>query len=170
MGETEKGLGVMLEDTHEISVTTPTSQKRSSWYLLTGIILGLILGLAYAWLINPVIYKSGPPAALGEVDKDFYRVTIAQVFWVTGDLERASLRLVLLEDPDPVDALGAQAQRALATGNDRTLEPWRCCSVLQNTSPIQAPTLESTSVPATATELPQPLIPTYTLPIPTGTP
>ena len=171
MGETEKGLGVMLEDTHEISVTTPTSQKRSSWYLLTGIILGLILGLAYAWLINPVIYKSGPPAALGEVDKDFYRVTIAQVFWVTGDLERASLRLVLLEDPDPVDALGAQAQRALATGNDTDARALALlASVLQNTSPIQAPTLESTSVPATATELPQPLIPTYTLPIPTSTP
>jgi len=78
---------------------------------------------------------------------------------------------VLLEDPDPVDALGAQAQRALATGNDPDARALALlASVLQNTSPIQAPTLESTSVPATATELPQPLIPTYTLPIPTGTP
>ena len=47
----------MLEDTHD-QCNHPNSQKRSSWYLLTGIILGLILGLAYAWLINPVIYKS----------------------------------------------------------------------------------------------------------------
>lgn len=120
---------------------------------------------------QPGDLQKRPPAALGEVDKDFYRVTIAQVFWVTGDLERASLRLVLLEDPDPVDALGAQAQRALATGNDPDARALALlASVLQNTSPIQAPTLESTSVPATATELPQPLIPTYTLPIPTGTP
>lgn len=161
----------MLEDTREISVTPPTSAKRSSWYLLTGIILGLILGLAYAWLINPVIYENSAPVALGEVDKDFYRVTIAQVFWVTGDLERASLRLAVLEDPDPVYALGAQAQRALAAGNDTDARALALLAAMLQGSP-QYPSLtpESTSLPATATEPPQPPVPTFTLPIPTGTP
>jgi hypothetical protein len=86
--------------------------------LLTGAVLGLILGLVYAWLINPVVYESSTPGTLGEADKDFYRVMIAQVYDATGDLGRASLRLALLEDPDPVYTLGAQAQRALAAGRE----------------------------------------------------
>lgn len=160
----------ILKDTQEVRTSPPPRQKRSPLYLLTGLILGLILGLVYAWVVNPVVYENTAPASLGDADKDFYRSTIAQVYAVTGDLERAYLRLILLEDPDPVYALGVQAQRALAEGQDaeaRTLA--LLASTLQGLPQFQQPTPASTSLQPTATST-QPLIPTHTLPIPTTAP
>jgi len=92
-------------------------EKKGHWYLLTGVILGLILGLFYAWIINPVIYENTLPASLNDAYKDTYRRTIADVFAATGNLERAEQRLALLQDEDIVFVLGAQAQQALANGN-----------------------------------------------------
>ena len=158
----------MLDDTRETRITPEERPKRSPWYLLTGAILGLILGLVYAWLINPVIYESSTPGTLGEADKDFYRVMIAQVYETTGDLERASLRLTLLEDPDPVFALGAQAQRALAAGREGEA---RALALLA--SALQGPPLlqETSPQPPEPTPTdPPPGIPTHTLPVPTATP
>jgi hypothetical protein len=48
--------------------------------------------------------------------KDLYRATIAQAYAATGDLARAESRLALLQDEDPVFALGTQAQQMLAVG------------------------------------------------------
>ena len=160
----------MLKDTQEVRTSPQPRQKSSPLYLLTGLILGLILGLMYAWVINPVIYENTVPASLGDADKDFYRSTIGQVFAVTGDLERAFLRLTLLEDPDPVYALGVQAQRVLAEGQDEEARALALlASALQGLPQFQEPTPENTVLQPTATES-QPLVPTHTLPIPTITP
>lgn len=125
------------EYTREIQVPEPPSeQKRGSWYLLTGLIIGLIFGLVYAWVINPVIYTHSTPATLREEDKDTYRSLIAQVYAVTGDLERAQLRLTNLEDDHPVYALGTQAQRCLAEGNTTEARALALlASALQSTGP-----------------------------------
>lgn len=115
--------------------------KRFPWYLLTGLILGFILGLAYAWLIDPAVYANTVPASMQDGYKDTYRLTIAQVYAETGNLDRAERRLTLLEDDDPVFALGAQAQRQLAAGNTenaRTLA--LLASVLAGSSPGPVPT------------------------------
>jgi hypothetical protein len=161
----------VLNDTQEIRPTPTPPDKRSPLYLLTGLIIGLLLGLIYAWVINPVIYENSAPASLDEGDKDIYRKTIAQVYAVTGNLERAASRLALLEDPDPILALGSQAQLALAAGNDSDARALALlASVLQSSSLYQPPTLENTDPPATTTEPQTPLVPTYTLPIPTSTP
>ncbi len=109
----------------------PARQK--PWYLLTGFILGLIVGLVFAWLISPVEYVDTPPSALRTDAKDQYRVMIALSYGVTGDLTRAKARLAVLDssgkmvDGMPVDplptsaqALAAQAQRALAEGRPQT--------------------------------------------------
>jgi hypothetical protein len=160
----------MLDDTRETRITPPEPTKRSSWYLLTGIILGLIMGLVYAWLINPVVYESSTPGTLSEADKDFYRVMIAQVYDVTGDIARASLRLALLEDPDPVYALGAQAQRALAAGREAEAHALALLAsslqepaIQQEINPQPLPTQHNPTDPP-------PGIPTHTLPVPTATP
>ena len=164
----------MLNDTQEIN-TAPApapapAPKRSSWYLLTGVILGLILGLVYAWLINPVVYESSTPRTLGDSDKDFYRGIIAQVYAATGDLERASLRLALLEDPDPAYALGAPAQRALAQGHETEA---RALALLA--AALQGPHMpqdfpEEPTPPEPTPTNPPLGIPTHTLPVPTTTP
>jgi hypothetical protein len=158
----------MLDDTRETRITPPERAKRSPWYLLTGAVLGLILGLVYAWLINPVVYESSTPGTLGEADKDFYRAMIAQVYDVTGDLGRASLRLALLEDPDPVFALGAQAQRALAAGREGDAHALALLASALQGPPVQQEINPQPPEP-TPTD-PPPGIPTHTLPAPTATP
>ena len=168
----------MLDDTQEIRTThthvgdrdSSPSPKRSSWYLLTGLILGVTLGLIYAWLINPVVYENRTPVSLGETDKDIYRATIAQVYAVTGDLERASLRLTVLGEPDPAKALGAQAQRALAQGNVADARALALLATVLEESQVPPDDFEGPPIlPPTPTE-PLPSIPTHTLPVPTDTP
>jgi len=46
-------------------IERPESPRRGGhWYLLTGLLIGLALGLVYAWKISPVRYVDTDPAAL----------------------------------------------------------------------------------------------------------
>ena len=92
------------------------NEKRGNWYLLTGLILGVALGLGYAWIGNPVEYVDAPPSALREDYKDQYRALIAVAYLYSGDLERATYRLEALRDTDINRTLAMQAQQALAGG------------------------------------------------------
>lgn len=94
------------------------NDERGSWYLLTGLLLGIGLGLLYAWVISPAEYVDTPPFSLREDHKDRYRAVIAAAYVASGDVHRAQARLTLLEDDDPALALVAQAQRYLANGQD----------------------------------------------------
>jgi len=94
----------------------PAKPGRFPWYLLTGLILGFLLGLVYAWRVNPVVYSDTEPATLRADYIDLYRATIAQTYAATGDLARAESRLALLRDEDAIFALGTQAQHLLAAG------------------------------------------------------
>ena len=111
---------VILPDHSEILERDPQpthpEPRWGSWYLLTGVLLGFFIGLVYAWLVDPAIYENTDPASLAPSFKDNYRSLIAQTYEETGNLNRAVSRLALLKDPDPVYALGAQAQQALAEG------------------------------------------------------
>ena len=147
-----------IDDAHTQEIQVPEPQpkrKRGRWYLLTGLILGLLIGLAYSLLVNPVIYTHSTPASLQKEDKDTYRSLIAQAYAATSDLKRAQLRLALLEDENPVYALGTQAQRCMAEGNVTEAQALALlASALQSTDP-------------TATSA---LVPTQTLPPDTLTP
>ncbi len=90
------------------------NEERGSWYLFTGLVLGAILGLVYAWLIQPVEYVDTPPASLRQDFKDRYRAMIAAAFIANHDLVRAQARMELLQDEDPFRVLSEQAQRTLA--------------------------------------------------------
>ena len=135
------------------------AHKPRHWYLLTGLILGFLLGLAYAWLINPVVYANTVPASLGPDNRDTYRSTIAQVYAVTGDFERAESRLAVLGDEDPVHALGAQAQRRMAEG---AVEEARALALLASALQLGEPMSVPSSVPT--------FVPTQILPLPSPTP
>ncbi len=91
-------------------------EQRGNWYLLTGLILGVALGLGYAWMVNPVEYVDAPPYALREDFKAQYRTLIAVAYLYNGDLERAIYRLEALQDEDITRTLAMQAQQALAEG------------------------------------------------------
>jgi len=92
------------------------NEHRGPWYLLTGLVIGVVFGLIYAWRISPVKYVDTSPATLRDDFKDQYRVLIAAAFVMDGDLARAQARLNLLNDPDMASAVALQAQRALADG------------------------------------------------------
>ncbi len=92
-------------------------ENRGPWYLITGFVLGLILGVAYSWIVRPVQYINTSPASLRPDFKDQYRALIAAAYAANGDLVRARGRLSLLQDEDIYRVLAAQAQQTLADGN-----------------------------------------------------
>lgn len=151
----------MTDDTREIKITPEPAAKETHWYLMTGLVMGFLLGLIYAWMINPVVYENTQPDTLKDNFKDTYRVTIAQVYSTTGNLERATLRLALLNDDDPVYALGAQAQRSLADGED---EKARSLALLASALQLNASSLELIEAAT-----PEPTSPPTISPVPTQT-
>ena len=88
-------------------------ERRGHWYLLTGLILGVAIGLAASIFIFPVNFIDTEPYALKTKDRDNYRVLIARAYLVEVDNGRAAARLALLRDVSQTDALVAQAQREL---------------------------------------------------------
>ncbi len=96
------------------------NEKRGSWYLITGLIFGILVGVLFAWLVSPVHYVNTSPASMRTEFKDHYRSLIALAYIADGDLGRARVRLALLKDADSVQALAAQAQRLIAEGGATT--------------------------------------------------
>ena len=89
--------------------------RRIPWSSLLALLVGLGLGLVYAWTISPARVIDSQPVALRADFKDHYRSAIAAAYSATGDLARAQARLSLLGDTDSIEALNAQAQRMLAS-------------------------------------------------------
>lgn len=92
-------------------------EERGSWYLLTGLVIGIILGVVYTLIFQPTEYVDTTPASLGNQYKDIYRGLIASAYIASNDLVRAEARLELLEDEDIYYVLAEQAQRMLADGS-----------------------------------------------------
>jgi hypothetical protein len=90
--------------------------KRFPWEVIPVLVVGIGLGLLYAWMIAPVRYINTVPNTLRADFKDQYRILIAASYSATYDLARAKSRLELLGDSDPIQALTRQAQRMLASG------------------------------------------------------
>lgn len=95
------------------------TEKRGSWYLLTGVIIGLIIGLILSATALPVQYINTEPSTLSAEGKEAYRIMVAQAYLAEGDGGRARARLALLQDVNPAEVVIAQAQSMLAeSGND----------------------------------------------------
>jgi hypothetical protein len=166
--------------------------RRFPWDLLAALIVGIALGLAYAWIISPVQIVDASPEALRADFKDQYRAAIAAAYASNGDLPRAQARLALLGDADSYQALSAQAQQMLAAGQspETVQQVAQLAAALQGSAPtviVVAPTrtkiatqpsasLAVTSASSTAFETSTPFetetpIPFYTAtPRPTQTP
>lgn len=132
------------------------NENRGSWYLLTGITIGISLGLIVSWVVWPTRYRDNAPSTLSEEYKDDYRALIAAAYMASGDVERARSRLELLGDPDIAAALIAQAQRSMVSGKSEAEQ--RALSLLglaiasgnrPSSEIIQTPTLTPPSYPTT---------------------
>lgn len=165
-------------------------ERRGPWYLLTGLLLGLGMGLFYAWVISPVEYVDTSPSALRQDFKERYRALVAMAFIANGDIARAGARLQKLRDADSAQVLAEQAQRSMAEGkNLQEAQALGLLAVSLGGSPTPLPassTLTSTTIPSTPTMAvtipssfispPPPTIKTATVPsasqtpLPIGTP
>lgn len=92
------------------------NEKRGSWHLLTGAILGLLAGLAVSLFILPVRMINTDPSTLDDAGRAQYRELVAQAYLAEGDANRAQARLMLLEEPNAGELLVVQAQELLASG------------------------------------------------------
>lgn len=138
-----------------------------------GAILGLILGLIYAWLIDPVeLYNTTPDLLRSDYRHEWIRLA-ALGYLADGDLERAERRLEGLPQEDVQAALAALIESYAAQG--RSAEVVRPLSqlafrlgvrtaamLIYLETPPSSPTPEPTST------LPSP--PTQAPPTPTPTP
>lgn len=171
--------------------------KRLHWEWPVCLTVGIALGLGYAWALAPAPLIGSAPGQLRADFKDAYRDAVASAYAVTGDLARARARLGLLNDPDAQEALVAQAQRALSSGQpfEHAQDLARLASDLQagrssvsavqpsappaaeaSATPRPTATLDQTSTAAVMTASPQALEPlpalteVGTTPSPTRTP
>jgi hypothetical protein len=86
-------------------------------------VVGVVIGLVYGWMINPVTYVNTTPDNLRSDYKADYVLMVAEIFQAEQNLPMAERRLELLGD----DAALRQVQRAIVTAqelgyNSRDLE------------------------------------------------
>jgi hypothetical protein len=152
--------------------------KLAIWSVLS-LLVGLGLGLAYAWGINPAAYKDTSPASLSAESKGAYVRMVAGALAVDGNVERAKARLAKLGEPDSAARIAALAQQAAAAGESaqtvRALA--RLASALgagpMTPTPLASPTVTPTVTQTpTPTSTPRPTVTPYLLPThpPTLTP
>lgn len=160
----------MIHNTSPLKILPVKKNKPRLWVYIIGLVFGIIIGLMYAWLIDPAVYPYSLPADLNPAEKAVYRSLVAQVYAATGNLNRAEMRLAVLEDDDPVHAVSSQAQRALAEGY--TEEAYALALLASNLFPPNEPgDLPVETMIPTDTLIPAvEQVPTQTLPIPTMTP
>ena len=92
--------------------------KQGNWHLLTGTLLGLVLGVVFSLWVLPVRYIDTDPSTLRSSDRALYRELVARAYLVEADTGRALARIGLLKESNPSSALISQAQNMLANNGD----------------------------------------------------
>lgn len=158
-------------NTQPVHTARQSGEAGSNLYLLTGLLLGLALGLLFAWVISPIQYSNIAPVSLAASDQDQYRKMIALAYGADQDLPRARERLKLVVSGDAQQALVAQAQHMLA--EKQSAREARALAVLAAalSQPLDQPTLialGTTTPTASSTTLGGPAaVQTPTAPAPT---
>jgi hypothetical protein len=76
----------------------------SRWFrFLIAILVGIVLGLVYGWVISPVRYVDTSPDTLRVDYKTDYVLMVAEAYQHEKDLAQALRRLALLGETAPVD-------------------------------------------------------------------
>jgi hypothetical protein len=95
-------------------------ENRGPWYLFTGLILGVVLGIVFAWVLNPVQFIDTAPDSLRPEFKEQYRSMVALSYQADGDLGRARRRIGLLQDSALAAELAGQAERLKQDAGDNS--------------------------------------------------
>ncbi len=76
----------------------------SRWVgFLIALIFGIVAGLYYAWVFDPVEYVDTSPDTLLIDYKTDYVLMVAEAYQLEGDLDLAARRLAVLGDKPPVE-------------------------------------------------------------------
>lgn len=86
-------------------------KKNSKLYLLTGLCIGIMIGLLVGWKISPVTYFDITPASLHEDFQKEYLVMVALSYEANGDIGRARARIQEMSDPINKDLLRSYAEQ-----------------------------------------------------------
>jgi hypothetical protein len=86
---------------------------RIFWFLVA-IILGLVGGMYYGWIVNPVKYVNTTPDSLRYDYKTDYVLMVAEVYQNEQNLTLAARRLSLMGSDSP----GRLVQRSIASGRE----------------------------------------------------
>jgi len=154
------------------------SRRTESLAPVAGAILGLVLGLIYAWLVAPVeLYNTTPALLRSDHRHEWIRLT-ALGYLADGDLERALARLDGLGQEDVQAALAALIEAYAAQG--QPVERMRALTDLAQRLGVDTPAmlvyLETPASPEPVEEPPLVSSPTpsppsaIVLPTPTATP
>lgn len=84
--------------------------------LLLGLLIGLSLGLYYAWIVEPVAYVAAAPARLSTENRAAYLLLVSQAYAANGDWEKAQQRLAALDDPAIKQTVNDQFESYLRAG------------------------------------------------------
>ena len=145
--------------------------------LLIGIVAGIALGLFYAWIVDPVEFRTADPSQVEARYREAWIITAAEAYLAGGDWDRARVRLDGLGDPNLKQTVSALFERVSASGPnpearalahlaDR-LNARTAGMLVYLTTPVVTPTPRPS--PATPTRTSSPL-PTATDSFPTPTP
>ncbi len=97
-------------------------KRQSLWHvpLLSGLIIGLFLGLIYTWSIAPVQFYNTPPDRLRPDLKEEYILLIAETFAADNNWPAAQQRLAELGDPEITQTIAQLTKQAIAEGQSVT--------------------------------------------------
>lgn len=171
--ENDEDLGI--EETQPVHRARRSSDGGSRLYLLTGLVIGLALGLLYAWVISPVQYSDIAPSLLSSSAQAQYLKMIALAYSSDQDLPRARERLTLIDSANPQQTLAMQAQRMVA--EKQSAQEARALAVLAaalgqptpTSAPSITPTADETTTPFSAAQASTPSIANVLPPSPTPT-
>jgi hypothetical protein len=132
-------------------------KQTNLWHvpLLSGLVLGIVLGLTYTWMIDPVQYYDTAPDRLRLDLKQEYIILISDTYAADGDWKAAQERLADLGDPDIAHTVLQLTEQAIADG--RPVATVRHLAVLAGqlgaSSPAVAAFVPTRSVRATPTSV-----------------
>jgi hypothetical protein len=89
---------------------------RTPILVITLFIVGVALGLGYAWLINPVTFSQSSPAQVMNSYRDEWLLMTAQAYARDGDWSRAQVRLNALHDTRLAQSVAAVFERVNTAG------------------------------------------------------
>ena len=88
-------------------------QLGSAGWLLLSLVVGLIGGLYYAWVVDPVIFTDASPARFSEQYREEYIILVSQSYAVNENWPLAQQRLAALDDPEIAQTVNSLLETAV---------------------------------------------------------